>query len=101
MRLLWAINMNRMMLFENAKATVIEFKAIFPDVDAATSIVHQLDYLISLEKGIETNRNRLSEIIIGILTAREIEPRSEETAELLYLVVDEVKSMRKVSTPNA
>lgn len=99
MRLLWAISMNRITLFENAKATMIEFKAMFPDADATTSIVYQLDYLISLEKGIETNRNRLSDIIIGVLTAREIEPRSEETAELLYHVVDEVKSMSKESTP--
>lgn len=89
--------MNRIELFEKAKVAMAELLAEFPEAEAATSVSNQLDYLISLENGSESDRGRLAEIIIGVLVAREIEPRSDEAADLLYQVVDEVDRMKRES----
>lgn len=87
------MNMNRVELFKKAKVAVADLLREFPETHAAVSIDVQLDYLIALETGAETNRSRLEDIIIGILTVREIEPRSEAVAELLYKVSGEVRKM--------
>ncbi len=86
--------MNRIGLFQTAKAAMADLHVRFPEANAIVSISNQLDYLIGLEEGTEADRGRLSEIIIGVLAAREIEPRSEKAADLLYQVVDETDRMK-------
>jgi len=57
------------------------------------SIEKQLEYLIGLESGTQTDRSRLRDIIIGVLTAREIESLDEDVAEVFYKVASEVSRM--------
>ena len=86
--------MNRIALFEKAKLRMVAIKEKFPRIDTITSVINQLDYLIGLESGTETNRDRLKDIIIGIQAAREIELLDEEAANLLYDVALEVDRMK-------
>lgn len=83
----------RKKLFENALKKCKELLSQYPDNGALLSISHQIEYLISLEIGQSTDRSRLKEIIIGVLTAREIEELDEEAAELFYKVSGEARQM--------
>ena len=53
------------------------------------SISIQLEYLIDLEEGRRSDRERLDDINIGVQTVREIEP-DDILAPLLYQVCEEV-----------
>jgi len=53
----------------------------------------QIEYLLSLERGSSTDRSRVKDINIGVLAAREIEPLSMETAEILHAVAGEARHM--------
>ena len=57
------------------------------------SINLQLNYLIDLEEGRRSDRERLKDIIIGVQTVREIEP-DDILAPLLYRVCEEVQSVK-------
>ena len=57
------------------------------------SISVQLNYLIDLQEGRRSDRERLNDIIIGVQTVREIEP-DDILAPLLYRVCEEVQSMK-------
>lgn len=83
----------RQKLFERALQKCNELLNQYPDNGALLSISHQIEYLLSLETGVNTDRSRLKEIIIGVLTAREIEPLDEEAAELFYKVSGEAKQI--------
>lgn len=85
--------MDRIELFEKAKVAIGEFLQEFPEFQAAISIDRQLDYLIAVESGVETDRSRLKDIIIGVLTAREIEPGNEAVVDILHEVSSEVPKM--------
>ena len=54
----------------------------------------QLEYLLDLEEGRAVDRRHLGELTIGVVTAREIEPRDPEFAEVLYRVVELVERLR-------
>ncbi len=83
----------RQQLFEKALQKCNELLSQYPDNGALLSIARQIEYLHSLGTGVNTDRSRLKEIIIGVLTAREIEPLDEEAAELFYKVSGEAKRM--------
>lgn len=83
----------RQQLFEKALQKCNELLGQYPDNGALLSIARQIEYLHGLETGVNTDRSRLKEIIIGVLTAREIEPLDEEAAELFYKVSGEAKRM--------
>ncbi|WP_172961276.1 immunity protein Tsi6 family protein [Asticcacaulis excentricus] len=59
-----------------------------------TSIFNQLEYLIQLDTKKTTDRGRLSEIIIGVQAAKEIEDIDMSLAELLCRVSAEVDKMQ-------
>ena len=61
---------------------------------AIASVVSQLKFLVELEEGKRSDRERLGDITIGALTVREIEPLDDSLAELLYRVVEEVDHMQ-------
>ena len=77
------MTMNRIELFNTAKRDCEQLEARYPECRALQSIKAQLDYLISLESGSNKDRSRIKDIIIGVLAAREIEPRDIALAELL------------------
>ena len=83
----------RQKLFEKALQKCKELLSQYPDNGALLSIARQIEYLLGIEIGINTDRSRLKEIIIGVLTTREIEPLDEEAAELFYKVSGEAKQM--------
>jgi hypothetical protein len=83
----------RQELFEKALRKCNELLNQYPDHGALLSIARQIEYLHSLETGANPDRSRLKEIIIGVLTAREIEPLDEKAAELFYKVSGEARRM--------
>ncbi len=85
--------MTRRELFGRAIAGCATFRNKFPNDEAIVSIIKQLNYLIELEEGVCDDRGRLKDIIIGVLTVREIEPLDETLADVLYEVAEEVQRM--------
>ena len=90
--------MKRRELFAKALRGCEEFRGKYPDDQAIVSIIKQLSYLIELEKGDRDDRDRLKDIIIGVLTVREIEALDGALADVLYEVAEEV---RRMETPSA
>lgn len=83
----------RLKLFEDGDKKCSELLAKYPDNIALTSISKQIKYLIALELGTSSDRSRLKEIIIGVLTAREVESLDEDSAEIFYKIAGEARSM--------
>jgi len=80
-------------LFEQAINECDQLLAKFPGRQSLLSIRQQLEYLIALAQGGQ-DRSRLKDIIIGPLTAREIEPLSEKAANVFYKVSAEARLMQ-------
>jgi hypothetical protein len=83
----------RLKLFEHALEECRRLLVQYPGNGALQSIQKQLEYLIGLESGAHADRTRLREIIIGVQTAREIEPLDEGVAEVFYKVASEAGRM--------
>ncbi|MFN4290678.1 MAG: immunity protein Tsi6 family protein [Permianibacter sp.] len=83
----------RLKLFEHALSECQKLLAQYPGNGTLQSIEKQLEYLIGLESGAHTDRSRLREIIIGVQTAREIEPLDEDIAEVFYKAASEAGRM--------
>jgi len=86
--------MERIKKFEQALKICRVLKEKYPNHQPLFSIERQLEYLISIEDGSETDRERLKSIIIGTLTVREVEVLDENAAEVFYEVEDHVEKMR-------
>jgi len=86
--------MNRIELFSKAKTACLGLQRRFPSDPSIGSVVKQLEFLIELEDGKRTDAERLSEIIIPVLTTREIEQLDDNVANLLYDVCDEFDRMK-------
>ena len=86
--------MNRLDLFKTAIFQVNELGSHYPSDAAFNSVRVQLEYLVELETGKRKDRERLNEIIIGVLASREIEPLNAAVADVLYEVVGEVEQMK-------
>lgn len=86
--------MTRLDIFKTALAQTNSLRSRHPDDTAIQSIIKQLDYLVELEERKRNDRERLNDIIIGVLTVREIEPLDESVAETLYKVVEQVEEMK-------
>jgi hypothetical protein len=86
--------MTRLEIFKTAQAQTNSLRSRYPDDTAVQSIITQLDYLIELEERKRNDRERLNDIILGVLTVREIEPLDESVAETLYKVVEQVEEMK-------
>jgi hypothetical protein len=90
--------MNRIDLFVDARERLATLYSRYPEASVVISMQKQLDYLIDLESGTISDRSKLKEIILGVQVAREIEPRDEETASILYKVVDAVEEMKRAKS---
>jgi hypothetical protein len=84
---------DRLHLFEQGLESCRDLLARYPDSRAVQSISKQIEYLISLEKGLVTDASRLGEITIGILTVREIESLDENAADLFHKISAEARRM--------
>lgn len=65
--------MNRPQLLELGRQKCKALLGQYPSSAALLSVSRQIDYLIGIEDGSVTDRGRLKDIIIGVLTAKEIE----------------------------
>lgn len=84
---------NRLELLEQGEKKCSELLAKFPDSIALHSVAKQIDYLIGLERGLHSDRSRLKDITIGVLTAREIEQLDLDAAETFYQIASTSKGM--------
>ncbi len=85
--------MDRLALF---KKTLIETQILqqrYPSLETLRSVINQIKYLIYLESNTYSDRGRLSEIILGVQVARELEPIDQNLADLLYKVDEESRKM--------
>ncbi len=69
---------------KDAKEKLAAFRTGRESKRLLVSIDHQLDYLIELTEGINSDKTRLKDINIGIIAVREIEGIDDRLAELLY-----------------
>lgn len=83
----------RLSILQSALTACEQLLVRYPENNALQSINAQLKYLMSVASGEESDGSRLKEIIIGALTAREIEPLDEDAAELFYKAADEARRM--------
>lgn len=83
---------HRVALFQEAMSECSSLIARYPDMQSLKSIYQQLDYLLALELG-NQDKSRLKDIVIGPLTAREIEPLSQRAADLFYKAAAEARFM--------
>ena len=85
--------MKRIELFKVALEHCEKLSKEFPNLEVTSSIRNQLKYLISCESTSDIDKSKLGSIIIGVQTAREIEPLDLETSEIFYQVANEVRIM--------
>ena len=85
--------MSRLQLLELGRQQCAALKSQYPGVQAIESVGIQIEYLIGLESGALSDRSRLKDIIIGVLTAREIEPLDIKASETFYKIASEAKLM--------
>jgi hypothetical protein len=90
-----AMAVTRLEIFEEALASTKCLREKHPCDAAIQSIIKQLEYLVQLADGKESDATRLKDIIITILAVREIEPLDMSVANQLYRVVEEVESMQR------
>ena len=88
--------MNREALFLEAMGAAEKLQLQYPQDASIDSILKQLSFLIELERGERSDADRLKDIIIGVLALKEIDPLDPDLAELLYSVVEEVETMKRV-----
>lgn len=58
-------------MLEGGQRKCRELIAKYPESVALLSVAKQINYLIGLEQGVQSDRSRLKDITIGVLTARE------------------------------
>lgn len=85
--------MKRIELFKAALECCEELSQKYPDLEVTSSIRNQLEFLISCKSTSDIDKSKLKSIIIGVQTAREIEPLDLETSEIFYQVANEVGIM--------
>jgi hypothetical protein len=57
------------------------------------AIIAQIEYLLAVETGNTRDFTKLKTIIIGRMTAQDIDSLDPQLAEILYLVAAEVRTM--------
>ncbi len=76
-------------LLDRASQAVAELIEQFPGIAQRESIRTQLWYLNDYVEG-RNGGDRLSDVNIGLLAVREVEPRAVRVAELLYEIAESV-----------
>jgi len=84
---------DRLMLLEKGRQQCDLLRTQYPQSVALESVAKQIEYLIGLEQGTHSDRSRLKDITIGVLTAREIEPLDENAAETFHQIAGMVRGM--------
>lgn len=56
------------------------------------SVISQLEYLIALQEGANSSRERLANISLGVIAAREIEGIDDRLSDMLYEIAANVKN---------
>jgi hypothetical protein len=76
--------MSRRQLFELGRQKCDTLLAKYPESTALLSVSRQIKYLIGIDDGSVSDRSRLREISIGVITSREIQPLEDDAAETFY-----------------
>lgn len=84
---------NRLKLLESGLQDCDRLLVMYPQSVALQSVKKQIEYLLELEQGIHSDRSRIKDITIGVLTAREIEPLDDDAAEIFYQIASASKNM--------
>ncbi|HXE04808.1 MAG TPA: immunity protein Tsi6 family protein [Bryobacteraceae bacterium] len=84
---------NFLLLLEDGQKKCNRLLSQYPTNTALQSVAKQIEYLIGLESGSNSDRSRLKDITIGVLTAREIEPLDDDAAETFYQISSTAKRM--------
>lgn len=77
---------DRLQLLKDGQAYCEALARQYPQIAALASIRAQIDYLLALVQGESSDRSRLGQITIGVLTAREVEPLDDDGVEILYQI---------------
>lgn len=80
-------------IFEVALQECIETQQRWPKNMVLVSIRNQLEYLVALAEGRETDRSRLGEIIIGRQAAHDIKSLDPRVADIFYQADDEARKL--------
>jgi len=86
--------MNRLSLFKHTLEVCQQRRKQWPNSQPLLSIEKQLEYLIALEQGQRSDIELISNLNLGLLAARELEPHDMELANLIYDVTEAVKQMK-------
>ncbi len=89
------MNKKRVELFQKALHDLRDLIRQYPNLPPLHSIEKQLEYLIELEEGKRSDGERLSEITLGVITAREVEDLDMKLADTLHQVSSEVRLMEQ------
>lgn len=84
---------DRIALLQTGMGKCWDLLSKYPHCIALQSVAKQIEYLIKLEQGTLSDRSRLKDITIGVLTAREIEQLDEDAAETFYKIASASKAM--------
>lgn len=85
--------MDQFALLRDGSKRIGELRTKYPENAAIKSVQLQIEYLIEIVADPEKDRSRLREIIIGLLTAREIEPLDEDGSEVFYQIASLAKHL--------
>ena len=85
--------MNRIELLEKALKLSREKYQGNPNYFVLKAIINQLEYLTNIANGREYDLSKLDSIIIGRMTAQDIDNWDPQLAEILHLVSAEAKKM--------
>ena len=84
---------DRLNLLKIGQRKCSELLSKYPSNVALQSVAKQIEYLIEVEQGTHSDRSRLKDITIGVLTAREIEQLDDAGAEIFYQIGSASKMM--------
>ena len=82
-----------MALLQSALGKTKILKSKYPNSNPLQSVIEQLEYLIGIESGKNTDFSKLETINIGIIAVREVEDRDMALAKELYKVSDLVEKI--------
>ena len=83
----------REVVFDRADGAIDALEKGWPTLSYLPSFRKQVAYLRAVERGEERDRSRLSEINIGVITAKDIEDRNAKVAEALHELADVARRM--------
>jgi hypothetical protein len=85
--------MDRIKLFSDARARCSIYLESEPGGWLWPTLIEQIDYLMDLERQLQTDRDKLPNVCIGPLAAKNIEDRDQELCQILYNVQEEADKM--------